>query len=76
MAIQSLVSAGLGLALAPRLVLSFLRHPDLVSVPTKPHVSRQVAAYTWPDLLRVPAIRATLDALLTESATHKDDLCS
>lgn len=70
MAIQGLVSAGLGVSLAPRLVLSFLRHPDLVMVPIEPSVTRQVAAYTWPDLLRVPAIRATVDALLSASKTY------
>jgi DNA-binding transcriptional LysR family regulator len=63
MAIQGLVSAGLGVSLAPRLVLSFLRHPDLVAVPVQPGVTRRVIAYTWPDLLRVNAIRATVDAL-------------
>jgi DNA-binding transcriptional LysR family regulator len=67
MAIQSLVAAGLGVSLSPRLVLSFLRHPDLVAVPVEPGVTRQVAAYTWPDLLRVNAIRATVDALLSTS---------
>jgi DNA-binding transcriptional LysR family regulator len=74
MAIQSLVSAGLGVSLAPQLVLSFLRHPDLVAVPVEPSVTRQVAVYTWPDLLRVPAIRATVDALLTASKTHNQAL--
>lgn len=74
MAIQSLVSAGLGVSLSPRLVLSFLRHPDIVAVPVTPHVTRRVCAYTWPDLLRVPAIRATLDALLTQASTHKHAL--
>ncbi len=74
MAIQSLVSAGLGVSLSPRLVLSFLRHPDIVAVPVSPQVTRRVSAYTWPDLLRVPAIRATLDALLSQAATHKHAL--
>ncbi len=74
MAIQGLVSAGLGVSLAPRLVLSFLRHPDLVAVPVHPAVTRRVLAYTWPDLLRVNAIRATVDALLSAAKIYNQPL--
>lgn len=63
MALQSLVAAGLGVALVPNLVLSFLRHPDVVAVPIEPLTWRHVAAYTWPDLARVPSVARTLEAL-------------
>jgi DNA-binding transcriptional LysR family regulator len=65
MALQSLVAAGLGVTLVPRLVLSFLRHPDVVAIPVEPPTLRHISAYTWPDLARVDAIRHTLEALHT-----------
>ena len=65
LAIQSLVSAGLGVALVPMLVLSFLRHPSVVAVPVESTIRRRTAVYTWPDLIRVPVVRATIDALVT-----------
>jgi DNA-binding transcriptional LysR family regulator len=69
LALQSLVSSGLGVALVPRLVLSFLSHPDVVAVPVEPARSRRIAAYTWHDLARVSAIEATLAALQTAAAS-------
>jgi DNA-binding transcriptional LysR family regulator len=63
MALQSLVASGLGVALTPRMVLSFLHHPGIVAVPVEPVTWRRVAAYTWPDLVRVDAIAKTLEAL-------------
>jgi len=65
LAIQSLVSAGLGVALVPRLVLSFLRHPGLTTVDVDSCAQRHTALYTWPDLIRLPIVRATVDALVT-----------
>ncbi|GIG59116.1 LysR family transcriptional regulator [Longispora fulva] len=65
MAIQSLVAAGLGVALVPMLVLSFLRHGSVVAVPVESTIRRRTAVYTWPDLIRVPVVRATIDALVT-----------
>lgn len=65
MALQSLVAAGLGVALVPAMVLGFLRHPDVVAVPVEPAIRRRVCAYTWPDLGRVAAVRKTLAALAT-----------
>ncbi|MDQ3401959.1 MAG: LysR family transcriptional regulator [Actinomycetota bacterium] len=64
MAIQSLVSAGLGVALVPMLVVSFLRHPSVVTVPVESSIGRRTAVYTWPDLIRLPVVRATIDALV------------
>jgi DNA-binding transcriptional LysR family regulator len=63
MAIQSLVASGLGLALVPRLVLQFLHHPDVVALPIDPPVHREIAAHTWPDLAKVPAVQEILAAL-------------
>lgn len=65
MAIQSLVAAGLGVALVPELVQSFLLHPKIVTVNVEPAVQRHVTLFTWPDLIKVPAVRATIDALIT-----------
>jgi DNA-binding transcriptional LysR family regulator len=65
MALQSLVASGLGIALVPQLVLRFLSHPGVVQIPATPHVEREIAAYTWPDLARVPAVQAILTALTT-----------
>jgi DNA-binding transcriptional LysR family regulator len=70
MALQSLVAAGLGVALVPQLVLSFLRHPDVVALPVEPATRRQVSAYTWPDLARVAAVRQTIDALRAVASGH------
>jgi DNA-binding transcriptional LysR family regulator len=63
MALQSLVAAGLGVALVPHMVLSFLRHPDIAAIPVAPVTWRRVAAFTWPDLARVDAVALTLSAL-------------
>jgi len=62
-AAQSLVAAGLGVALMPRLVLSAVHHPDVVSKRLAVPVSRAIAATTWPDLRRVPAVAVMLEAL-------------
>jgi DNA-binding transcriptional LysR family regulator len=63
MALQSLVAAGLGVALIPRMVLSFLRHPAIAAIPVTPVTWRRIAAYTWPDLAKVDAISRALGAL-------------
>ncbi|WP_258903302.1 LysR family transcriptional regulator [Actinokineospora sp. UTMC 2448] len=63
LAIQALVAAGLGVAMVPALVLSSLRHPDVVALPIDPLVRRRVSAYTWPDLVRSATIRSVIEAL-------------
>jgi DNA-binding transcriptional LysR family regulator len=68
LAIQSLVTAGLGVALVPRLLLSFLQHPGLTAVDVESSAERLTALYTWPDLIRLPIMRATVDALISASA--------
>ncbi|HEX7307368.1 LysR family transcriptional regulator [Lentzea sp.] len=68
LAIQSLVTAGLGVALVPRLLLSFLQHPGLTAVDVESSAERLTALYTWPDLIKLPIMRATVDALISASA--------
>lgn len=69
MALQSLVASGLGVALVPSLVLKFLHHPGVIALPVSPQVERDIAAYTWPDLAKVPAVHAVLAALRQVCAT-------
>lgn len=68
LAMQSLVVAGIGVAVMPSLVLSFLRHPQLVARPLRPAAHRSVAAYTLTDYLHVPATATMLKALREVSA--------
>lgn len=63
LAMQSLVVAGTGVAVVPSLVLSFLRHPQLVARPLRPAEHRTVAAYTLSDYLYVPATATMLNVL-------------
>lgn len=58
-----LVSAGLGVALVPDLILNAAKHDSVVTLPLAPASRRQILAVTTPDLLRVPAVAAALDAL-------------
>ncbi|MCE0485297.1 LysR family transcriptional regulator [Ornithinimicrobium sediminis] len=62
-AVLGLVAAGLGVALVPRLILHSVTHPDVVTRPVHPGSRRAVQVVTTPDLQRVPAVKATLDAL-------------
>lgn len=68
-AVLGLVAAGLGVALVPRLILASVSHPGVRNLPLEPRSSRSVQVVTTPDLLRVPAVRATVDALCA-SATE------
>ncbi len=65
------VAAGLGIALLPGLVLPVAsRQPAVTVRPVEGVASRGVYAVTTPDLLRVPVIAATLDALVEAAATY------
>ena len=66
-AVMGLVAEGLGVALIPDLILRTVHHEDVVALPITPASRRAIMAVTTPDLQRVPAVRATLDAL-AESA--------
>jgi DNA-binding transcriptional LysR family regulator len=67
--VQSLVVAGVGVASMPGLVLSFMRHPQLVDRLLRPESRRSVAAYTLGEYERIPATALMLEALRTVSAT-------
>jgi DNA-binding transcriptional LysR family regulator len=63
-AVLALVAAGLGVALLPDLVRPIAeRQPGVVVRRAAGTSNRTVHAVTAPDLLRVPAVAATLDAL-------------
>jgi molybdate transport repressor ModE-like protein len=62
-AVLGLVAAGLGVALLPGLALEAVARPGVVLRPLEPASVRTVHAVTTPDLLRVPAVNAALDAL-------------
>lgn len=66
-AAQSLVAAGLGVALMPRLVLATVRQEGIVVKPVTPSSARRIVAVTWPDLRRVPAVAALLDAFVASA---------
>lgn len=64
MAVLALVAAGLGVALLPGLVRAAAeRDPGVVLREARGVTGRTVHAVTTPDLLRVPAVAATLDVL-------------
>lgn len=70
-AVLGLVAAGLGVALLPGLVLpTALRTPGVVVRRAGGTVGRTVHAVTTPDLLRVPAVAAALDALERAATAH------
>ncbi|ABH00621.1 probable transcriptional regulator, LysR family (plasmid) [Rhodococcus jostii RHA1] len=69
LAMQSLVVAGVGVAVMPSLVLAFLRHPKLVARPLRPVTHRSVSAYTLKDFTQIPATATTLEALQTAVGT-------
>jgi DNA-binding transcriptional LysR family regulator len=62
-AVLGLVSAGLGVALVPDLILRAAKHDDVVALPLSPPSRRQILAVTTPDMERVPAVAATIAAL-------------
>ncbi|MFB9904979.1 LysR family transcriptional regulator [Allokutzneria oryzae] len=63
LAVQALVAADLGVAVVPELLLTAALRPDIVARPVNPEMRREVFLYTWPDLMRVPSVRTTVDAL-------------
>ncbi|GAA2820517.1 LysR family transcriptional regulator [Saccharopolyspora taberi] len=61
LAVQSLVAAGAGIALMPRLVLSFLKHPKVVERPVQRMEQRSVSAYALRDRAGIPATALMLE---------------
>lgn len=68
-AVLGLVAEGLGVALIPDLILRSASHPDVVTPSVKPASRRSVHLVTTADLERVPAVRATVDALVEAAET-------
>ncbi len=69
-AVLGLVAEGLGVALIPDLILRTAHHHDVVTRPIKPASRRTISVVTTTDLQRVPAVQATIDALV-EAAKAK-----
>lgn len=55
LAVQGLVAAEVGIALMPELVLSFLRHPNVVGRPVEGLQPRRVSAYVLREQRDIPA---------------------
>lgn len=68
--IQSMVAAGLGIAVVPALVLSFLCHSKVTGQVMEPHTHRQVSAYALRDHLRIPATALVLEELRALAAAR------
>ncbi|MEU6080557.1 LysR substrate-binding domain-containing protein [Streptomyces sp. NPDC047108] len=68
--VQSLVAAGVGVAMMPALVLSFLCHERVTGRAVEPHTRRQVSAYVHRDHLRIPATALVLDVLQAVAAAR------
>lgn len=66
-AVMGLIAEGLGIAVIPDLILRTVHHEEVAALPMTPASRRNIVAVTTPDLQRVPAVKATLDALV-ESA--------
>lgn len=71
-AVLGLIGAGLGVALAPQLILRSVSHPDVVVRPVAPPSRRVVQIVSTPDLLRVPSVAA----LLAELRVSADELAT
>lgn len=69
-AVLGLVRAGLGVALVPDLILQAAHEDGIVTRPLTPPSRRQIHAVTTEDLQRVPAVAATLDALVDSALAH------
>ncbi|WP_068254708.1 LysR family transcriptional regulator [Janibacter corallicola] len=62
-AVQGFVAAGLGVALIPDLIKEATSNPDVVIRPLAPSTRRRIHVVTTDDLLKVPAVAATIEAL-------------
>ena len=68
-AVQGFVAAGLGVALIPDLIRAATSNEDVVIKPLDPKSHRRIHAVTTEDLLKVPAVAATLEALTGSAAS-------
>lgn len=62
-AVQGFVAAGLGVALIPDLIRAATSNDDVVIRPLDPQTRRRIHVVTTDDLLKVPAVATTLEAL-------------
>ncbi len=69
-AVLGLVSEGLGVALVPDLILAAAHNTDVVTLSLEPASRRQIHAVTTEGLQRVPAVKATLEALCASARSH------
>ena len=67
-AVQGFVAAGLGVALIPDLIRAATSNEDVVIRPLDPQSRRRIHVVTTEDLVQVPAVSATLQALVTSAA--------
>ncbi|MFI6448727.1 LysR family transcriptional regulator [Kitasatospora sp. NPDC050543] len=70
LAVQSLVAAGVGIALMPALVLSFMCHRKVTGRAVEPHLRRQVSAYVLREHREIPATTLVLDSLRAAAAAR------
>ncbi|MER8187334.1 LysR family transcriptional regulator [Kitasatospora sp. NPDC094015] len=70
LAVQSLVAAGVGIALMPSLVLAFMCHQKVTGRLAEPHQFRRVSAYVLREHLRVPATAVVVEELRLAAATR------
>ncbi|WP_410534948.1 LysR family transcriptional regulator [Streptomyces sp. KL2] len=68
--VQSLVAEGLGIAMMPGLVLSFLVHRKVTGRALEPAARRQVSAYVLREHLRIPATALVLRELEAVAANR------
>ncbi|MER6912761.1 LysR family transcriptional regulator [Streptomyces sp. NPDC000594] len=68
--VQSMVAAGIGIAMMPALVLSFLCHRKITGRLLEPHAFRRVSAYVLRDHQRIPATGLVLDELRRVAANR------
>ncbi|MYR54845.1 LysR family transcriptional regulator, partial [Streptomyces sp. SID625] len=61
--VQSLVAEGLGVAMMPGLVLSFLRLDRVAGRSLEPAVRRRISAYVLREHLRIPATALVVDTI-------------
>ncbi len=72
-AVLGLVAEGLGVALIPDLILRSAHNERVATLSIKPASRRTVQAVTTPDLVRVPAVAAMLDALTDAADVTRRD---
>ncbi|GAA2748088.1 MULTISPECIES: LysR family transcriptional regulator [Kitasatospora] len=70
LAVQSLVAAGVGIALMPALVLAFMCHAKVTGRLVEPHQFRRVSAYVLREHLRVPATALVVEELKRAAASR------